>query len=36
MVYDVEGTYHVTLMITDENGCQATVEKDVVFSYGGH
>lgn len=30
-----EGTFQVSLTITDDNGCQSTIQKDVVFSYGG-
>lgn len=34
-VYNVEGTYHVKLTITDQNGCEGSLEQDLIFSYGG-
>lgn len=34
MMFD-EGTYQVTLVVTDANGCKSTKEKEVTFSYGG-
>lgn len=30
-----EGTFQVTLTVTDLNGCESSISKSVTFSYGG-
>lgn len=29
-----EGTYQVSLTVTDQNGCAQSIQKEIIFSYG--